>query len=459
MNEGDFMNKSTFIWASLLLIVPLMVSGKNGNGSKSKYVQITQENLQQMVMKMSDYEVGTLLVQKQDLLGTNCRANEKKMGQVLYTLEVPGAAPKKFGIKKGHPVTKISFKDKKISSIFSKFLKPVKPVFSFPERTQDEIAIARKEMGAAFKAEIADRSWPCGAVQMESHRISLEDLKEEVEFYKDQDTKEVVCISPNGKKSKIRKPNSCEFEPILEELPKKLCDYLVYLAQSEAEDELVMGTRKKIKTNPKLGENPSIKFQVSPIKPMTPDLRAGLAISRAIVENPEIVVAVNGDHIPRADDFLSEDTIDQLEGKVESVDSFEDFSDKAKVEFTKMALSIKSIQGSSEFVQPSKEVIDMVDEMAPHVDAFIAENPNLQIDLYDFPKIKDVEETYSTRLKSLTKITGQTYNMNLKCFEHIRKPRRFGFSMQIKDVFKKPVNKLGFPKLKIKDGRFISTDM
>ena len=335
----------------------------------------------------------------------------------------------------------------------------MKPVFSFPERTQDEIAIARKEMGAAFKAEIADRSWPCGSVQIESHRISLEDLNEEVEFYKDQDTKEVVCISPNGKKSKIRKPNSCEFEPILEELPKKLCNYLVYLAQSEAEDELVMGTRKKIKSNPKLGQNPPIKFKVSPLRPMTNDLRGRLAISRAIVENPEIVVAVNGDHTPRADDFLSEDTIDQLEGKVESVDSFEDFSDKAKVEFTKMALSIKSIQGNSEYVQPSKEVIDIVDEIAPHLDSFIAENPNLQIDLYDFPKIKDVEETYSSRLKSLTKITGEPYNVNLKCFDHIKKPIRFDVAKQIKDVFKKPVNKLGFPKLKIKDGRFINTAM
>ena len=452
------MNSRTFKLGTYLMIFPFAIAvAIGGEKSKSSFVNITPQNLYDMIMKMSDHEVGSVLVQKQELLGGNCRVTQRKMGPVLYTLEVPGAAPKKFGLKKGHPITKLSLKEQKITSTLSLFKKKQKPKFTFPERTSDEIAIARKEMGAAFKAEIADRSWPCGAIQMESHRISLEDLKQEVEFYKDQDTKKVVCIFPNGKKSQIRKPNSCEFEPILEELPEKLCNYLLYLAQSEAEDELVLGTRKKVKTNPKKGEEPTIKFSISRTKPLTKEIRRKVALSRAIVENPEVVLAVNADHVPVADDFLSEDTINQIEGKIESVDSFEEFSDEAKIEFIKLALSVRSVTGDSEYVQPSKELADLVDEMGPQLDAFITENPNMEVDLHDFPKVKEVEEAYSSTLNKLSKITEEPYNVNLKCYKSSVKPRRFDVAKQVKDVFKKPINKSGNSKLKLKDGRFIST--
>lgn len=169
------------------------------------------------------------------------------------------------------------------------------------------------------------------------------------------------------------------------------------------------------------------------------------------------MLAVNADDVPTADDFLSEDTINQLEGKVESVDSFEEFSDGAKSNLLKWHLSVKSVLNNSEYVQPSTKLVELVNQMAPHLDAFIKENPDLEIDLHDFPKVKDVQEAYSSTLNKLSKITDEPYNVNLRCYKGSVRPRGFAVPNHVKDVFDKPVNKLGNPSLKIKDGRFIGT--
>lgn len=412
-----------------LMALPLtLMANDKGN---STYVKLTDNNLYDMVMKMSDKDVGELLTKKQSMLGGKCKVSENSNGLALFTLSVPGKdAPLRFGIKKPSGFS-LKFSSMGITGFKKINIPHLAGRYSL--RTEDERNIALKDLGAAFKSEISGRSWPCGSPQLESRRVSLADLKKEVKFYRDDQTGEVVCISPTGKDSSVRKPDSCEYEPVLAELPPKLCKYLVHLARSEAEDELTVGTRMVKKDGTK-----KVKLTVKlPIfLPFSNDFRRQITLARFLKKQPDTYSFIDHAHIPAADDFLSAETLELLGTEKGEAQDFANLPEEAKVELTRMALSVEAIRGESAIVQPSPEVLDIVDAVRPHADALIKANPDLELDLYTFPRRADVEENYQAKFASLTQINGKPYNLSLQCD---RRPRFILKTAWIKNLLRRNI--------------------
>lgn len=399
-------------WMPALLVLAIPLAYASDKGS-SKFTAITEQNLYDMVMRMSDKAVGDVLVQKQPMLGGNCKVVENSHGLALFTLDVPGSQTKRFGIKKpsGFAVTfnstKAGFMSFKIPHLEAKYA----------SRSEDERIIALKEMGAAFKAEISDRKWPCGSPTVQSRRLSLSDLKSETKFYKDELTGEVVCVAPNGKDSTVRKPDSCEYEPVLAELPAKLCKYLLHLARSEAEDELAMGTRKR-----SAGKKLRMTAKLPTFQVLSKDIRTKLELARFLRKEPDTFSYIDHAHVPVADSYINQDTLAFLEKGDSTSKDFSTLPPSMQLELTRVAVSMESIRSDSNFVAPSREMLELVDAIKPHADALIKANPGMQLDLYTFPRRQDVQETLNRKVASLSKIYGQEYNFQLNCD---RRPKVF----------------------------------
>lgn len=356
----------------LILSLPLFALGSE-KGS-TKYTKISGQELHEMVMKMSDKEVGELLVKKHALLGGNCRVSENRVGLALFTLSMPGRAlPMRFGIKE---------------PVFSKLETTGHAPLSegtYSLRTEDERNIALKELGSAFKGEISGRDWPCGTSELERGSISLADLRKEVKFYKDDSTGEIICISPSGKDSTIRKQNSCDYEPLLAELPPKLCRYLVHLARNDAEDQLQDITE---------GAKPSVSsFSRIPKFESIDNIRGRLYLARNIRENPSRYSFINQAQMPLADDFVDPKTLDLLASS--ELKEFSKLSTKDQLELIRMTVSIDAISGKDSYVRPSDELSKIVQAIKPHSDAFIKNNPGVQLDIYKFPTQESIVNLYS----------------------------------------------------------------
>jgi hypothetical protein len=403
------MSRTRLTVTMALVALPLtLMASERGS---SNFIRLSDNDIHGMIMKMSDYKVGATLTSKQSMLGGNCKVVESSNGLALYTLSMPGKEALRFGIKQpsGHI---IAFSPENVSNLPS-FLGGLSlPLFipTYTNRTEDEKALALKELGAAFKSEIADRSWPCGSVEMESRWLSLSDLRKEVKFYKDEDTGRVVCIDPNGKAFSIRKPDSCEYEPLLAELPAKLCRYLVHLTRREAEDALFVASRASVANSKQ-----PIKASPPSFLPWDEGFNRKLELSRLINSNPNLVTTVEQAHVPAADDFLSAETLALLDQREGSIADFNSLPQNTKLEFTKLAFSIESIRSKSNVVQPSPELLRVVDAVKPHVTNWVRGQQNLRLELYTFPLKAAVEQNFQNRIGVLSSIWGKPYNLNLNC--------------------------------------------
>jgi adenine C2-methylase RlmN of 23S rRNA A2503 and tRNA A37 len=69
-----------------------------------------------------------------------------------------------------------------------------------------------------------------------------------------------------------------------------------------------------------------------------------------------------------------------------------------------MALPIEAIRGVADMVQPSQELLQVVEAIKLHVDSLIRVNPDLEISLYSFPTKLDFEENLAKRSAVLSKL-------------------------------------------------------
>lgn len=398
------MNKCKSKLFSILLVTVLPIVALADGKGQTKYKKISPEKMSDAILKMSDKEVGELLLSKSSMLGGECNVQTNLAGSVLHTLKVPGMEHKRIGEAKPSGAT-YSYKKTKIFG-FTIWKQKIKTL-TYSPRTSDEQNIGKKDLGAAFKTAIVGRDWPCGTISAESSSIPLHNLRQEVQFYRDEETKETICISPNGKLSNIRKPGSCEYEPVMQELDKSVCKYLVHLARKDAEGQLYAATRNKASPN-------KSNLNFPRFLPLTAEVRRKIDLGRFLLKNPDIHSFMAAGELPVADSFLSKHALEYLE-KDNDIKDFNELPQDMQHELVRISMSVNAVEGDSEFVQPSQDLINISKRVEGFATSFLAKNPNFQIDLYHFPKVSEVHAPLELRMAPLVKIMGAPFRFDMSC--------------------------------------------
>ncbi|MFL5784488.1 MAG: hypothetical protein ACJ76H_07770 [Bacteriovoracaceae bacterium] len=424
----------------------------NGYGLEHKlgapaFKEVSETNLQDTVNRMSDGKLGKLLISSgsEGLLGDKCDVKVDQYGSTLYTLLIPNSTVQKIGTK-ATPQVSVNLRQRNIHRLEKIPLPPASVEETV--RTSDEIDVALKNLGSTFKSEIADRQWPCGATTAQSSNVAFPDLKSGVKFYLDEETGKTICVPPVDKETYIRKADSCDMEPMVEVLPDDLCKYVVHIVRNEMEDELQMAVWDKEKAESGDGDsastpsNPGSTDSKDSRKKTREERRAEriamrkdkqkskvtiryeklddqmkhrIRIAQYVHQDPEIVNIVNTMQMPTVDKFLNRETIDFIEDDSDEDADFETLPEDVQVELTRLALSVESVRGEADFVQPSANLQSVIEGFRPFADSIIENNPDMDINLYRFPNKSKLKIKIKQRLARLKDVTNQEYNTDLNC--------------------------------------------
>lgn len=160
------------------------------------------------------------------------------------------------------------------------------------------------------------------------------------------------------------------------------------------------------------------------------EMRRKIRIARYVNTDPEIVTYVNSVKIPLADRFLSKETVDFLEDDSDEEVDFDTLPEGSQVELTRLALSVESIRGEQDYIQPSVPLLQVMNSFRNFADGIIRNNPDLEMSLYRFPRRDNLQKNILKRLERLKKESGNEYKTDLVCDYQPEKTVKIGKRMK-----------------------------
>ncbi len=397
-----------------LLILPLSVQAQlkgvkktsiDGNKMRDRIASIPNT-------VEGNMELANLILHRNHVLGDKCTVKTKPKGNFLYTMKVPGI---KKGIMVGEKAgTKVG-KGKRKKTVY-------------PKRSDSEIKAAKLDLAQKFRDAVESKNkWPCGQPDAIEESYDLNALIDEIDFVAevDENGQEVIhCMFKEKKIVKVRNPENCQTMdyPVMDMLEDGLCQRIVKLTRDDVESYLIAGTRTK-----KPAKLPPLKMPK--IKKMTKETKNEIKRYKKMNESlPKVMSIVDDSFAPEADDFFDPETISILSdlgyegGEDENGNfpdkDFDDLSEDVQEKVFKAALTLDEIEGKSEFVQPSDELVELLRPIRQAARDWMKEQTE-EIDLVDIPLNEDVDKTFVVDMDGLKDF----YGPNLKKLQHC-KPKR-----------------------------------
>lgn len=144
-------------------------------------------------------------------------------------------------------------------------------------------------------------------------------------------------------------------------------------------------------------------------------MKKKIRLARYLNEDPDIAAVLKHSRVPKADAVLSRETLNFISDNDDTNSDFNSLSEDQQVEITRIALSIESIRDEHDFIQPSGHLKGLIDGLRPYADAILANNPDLELSLYRFPRRSHILKKLAHRLKHISAVTGKDYKVDLAC--------------------------------------------
>jgi len=431
-----FKPKLTYLFLGSLLFTLQLQAKQDSALIETKWDEARVYNY---MMKEADSDtVARLLTTQFAKLGGNCKASYNPFGSYYYKLEMPIKDPTTGQTSVDDETFPIQGRESLSRTVkFSEYSKIAiyeKPNFA-------EIISARKEAKSAmvsfFKTQLAKQgSWPCGSPNLGSKKLSLGNLRENVEYFKDPETEEIVCFAKGLEADTIRDPSSCAFIEAKTELPNQVCNFLFKIARSSDGATL---SEQAPASNSNGGANKGTSF--GGLATLTPELIKQRKLGKALLENPDLELDSRTAETPHLDEYLPRSVHDLLKRiKLTDTSSFENFDPALQLQLVGLNETVRLAKSNTEFLQPSSELDAIVTKLKTHVDVVIQANntsTTVEFPVFAIPKAKTFQTEFSARLTRVTDLYGPL-KFNQGCGGNVRPLPRWKFNPKFETILTKP---------------------
>lgn len=274
-----------------ILITSFLVAASAGP-VLAETITLDSTELSSAVLPLSNLDVGELFLRNQLRIGRKCKTNENLHGLPGFAFQLEDKDPQYFDRRTPMRVGV----QLKTSADLSRGANFPKMQVTYGKYARDERNSLLSDLGQYVKTLIPRDSWPCGTHTIKITVDAPEKVAEDVKFYKSKETKEIVCVLPDDMENVVRLPGTCRYEPILQELPGRLCQMLIGTERARIERELE-------KSSPDLSKLAADVFEPK-FSDYSSDFKRRLETSRYLRTHPNLVNYLLHARIPPSDLYV-----------------------------------------------------------------------------------------------------------------------------------------------------------